>query len=310
LQRSNNVKRSFLYAVIAAIAAVLAGCTSTGKAYNPPGGIGVPLSQALFVADLDTGSPYVVYFAPPYTGSAKTTVSSGLKQPYGIQFDAKGDLWVADSKGGTGTGSVLEYASPYTALPKLTITTDMNGPIFLAFNKSGDLFVGNCGGSCVGSGAGNVLEFAPPYTGTPTIITTGTDGPDGVAVDGSGNLFVSNYGGGNVTEYAAPYTGSPTATISTLPERPYQITLDATGDLFVGSTGGVLEFAPPYTGSPTTINGGNESFGVAVDSSNQLFTSTAIAGKGVLEFAPPYTGTPVATISNGLVEPVGLAWRK
>lgn len=297
-------------AAVAVVVLVLAACTSTGKTYNPPGGIGVPLPAALFVADLDSGTPYVVDFTPPFTGSAKTAVSSGLKAPYGILLDPKGNLWVADSAGGSGSGSVLEYAPPYTALPKLTITTDMNGPIFLAFDKSGDLFVGNCGGGCVGSGAGNVLEFAPPYTGTPTIITTGTDGPDGVAIDSSGNLFVANFSGADVTEYAPPYTGSPTATISTSPNRPYQITVNGTGDLFVGSTDGVLEYAAPYTGSPTTINSGAESFGVALDSSNDLFISTPGVGTDVIELTPPYTGSPAVTITNGLTEPTGLAWRK
>jgi sugar lactone lactonase YvrE len=99
-----------------------------------------------------------------------------------------------------------------------------------------------------------VTEYVPPYTGAPVAtITSGLSGPNALALDGAGNLFVSNETSNRVTIYAPPYTGTPTVvgTNSTL-VAPFALALDGAGDLFVANfnAANVTEFAPPYTGSP------------------------------------------------------------
>jgi streptogramin lyase len=99
----------------------------------------------------------------------------------------------------------------------------------------------------------DVAIYAPPYTGAP-IATIAVNDPRDVAIDGSGNLFVSS--GTEVQEFAPPYTGAATATITNAINSPVTIALDGSGDLFVQNDGNdtVSVYAPPYTGSPSVIS--------------------------------------------------------
>ncbi len=67
-----------------------------------------------------------------------------------------------------------------------------------------------------------ITEYAPGATGNVAPIavisggSTGLSLPYGLTLDGSGNLFASNYAGSTITEYAAGATGNvaPIATIA------------------------------------------------------------------------------------------------
>jgi hypothetical protein len=166
------------------------------------------------------------------------------------------------------------------------------------------------------NGANTVTEYAPPYTGTPTTISNGVSTPQGLALNGAGDLFVANLGAttGAVTEYASPYTGSPT-TITSGVNAPEKLAVDGGGNLFVPNDSGntVTEYTSPYTGTPTvTISSGmNTPVAVALDGSGDLFVANCgsnCGGSGngtVTEYAPPYTGTP-KTISSDVNGPVAL----
>src|SRR5207249_8412524 len=66
---------------------------------------------------------------------------------------------------------------------------------------------------------------------------TGLNGPFGIALDGAGNIYVSN-GGNSITVYAAGASGdaTPTATIAggnTGLNFPFGIALDGAGNIYV-----------------------------------------------------------------------------
>ncbi len=161
-------------------------------------------------------------------------------------------------------------------------------------------------GLFVSAGSNGVLEYAPPYTGQPTAISNGIEGPAGLALDASGNLYVGNDGNNTVTEYAPPYTGAPILTIDVT--SPSGLAFDASGNLYAGTNGGgsagnvggdVAEYAPPYTGAPVvTISNGMNGPGSSVfDASGNLYVLQG--GTTITEYAPPFTDSsaPVVTIS-------------
>ena len=91
-----------------------------------------------------------------------------------------------------------------------------------------------------------MTEYAQGATGDAAPLATiagadtGLDGPFGMAVDASGDLFVADYASNSVTEYAPGATGdaAPLATIAgadTGIDGPLGMALDATGDLFVAN---------------------------------------------------------------------------
>jgi hypothetical protein len=136
--------------------------------------------------------------------------------PYDAAFDSSGDLFISwgPNGHGTGFGLVTEWASPYKKKPKVIITSDINQPRAIALDSKGDLFVMNANQG----NQQNITEYAPPYKANPTVISNGIGIDDDlgmIVVDGSGDLFLSDYGhvgsgsGGAILEYEPPYTKSP-----------------------------------------------------------------------------------------------------
>ena len=75
-------------------------------------------------------------------------------------------------------------------------------------------------------------EFAPGST-TPTATLTGLNGPDALAFDSSGNLYVANGDGTTVSEFA-PGSTTPTATLTGLND-PEALAFDSSGNLYVAN---------------------------------------------------------------------------
>ena len=144
-------------------------------------------------------------------------------------------------------------------------------------------------------GNGTVSEFAPGST-TPTATLTGLSNPEGLAFDGSGNLYVANKGNGTVSEFA-PGSTTPTATLTGL-SYPVALAFDSSGNLYVANEIGttVSEFAPGSTTPTATLTGLDNPVALAFDSSGNLFVANYDVGT-VSEFAPGST-TPTATLDR------------
>ena len=107
---------------------------------------------------------------------------------------------------------------------------------------------------------GTVSKFAPGST-SPAATLTGLTNPDALAFDSSGNLYVTNWGGGSSTTVCefAPGSTTPTATLTGL-TNPNALAFDSSGNLYVANETGttVSEFAPGSTTPTATITGLSE----------------------------------------------------
>src|SRR5262249_41733563 len=81
---------------------------------------------------------------------------------------------------------------------------------------------------------GNVL----PSSTTPIATLTGLKGPDALAFDAHGNLFVANAANGTVSVFA-PFSTTPTSTLTGV-DGPSALAFDAHGNLFVANQGLLL----------------------------------------------------------------------
>ncbi len=83
--------------------------------------------------------------------------------PFGLAFDASGNLFVSNAGGTT----VSKFA-PGATTPSATLT-GVNGPYGMAFDSSGNLYVASYSSN-------TVSKFAPGTT-TPSATLTGLNGP-------------------------------------------------------------------------------------------------------------------------------------
>ncbi len=176
------------------------------------------------------------------------------------------------------------------------------------------------------SGPYSITEYAISANGNvspiATIqgITSGLDIPSGVAIDGNGNIWVTNYAVGgtpSVTEYA-PGSNGNTAPIATITGpttgllEPVGLAIDSLGNIWVANaSGSIAEYAASSKGNVppiATISGSNTGLtvpgGVVVDPSGNIWvTNEPEAGSlaSIIEFAAGSNGnvSPVLTISGG-----------
>jgi hypothetical protein len=188
------------------------------------GNLYVILGQSAFSKYTTSGS--LVYNYPNQGGSLIT--------PVGIAFSG-GNLYIPDYgdeslklfDAATGNGgNVVESGVP-----------DLTGGVVASGN---DWFVTIHGGG--GPTDGKII-------GSKGVFASGLNEPNGLALDGQGNIFVANYGSDTIAEYTTAGQLVNPSLISGL-NGPIGLATDGEGHLFVGENGSIGEF----TTSGQTVN--------------------------------------------------------
>lgn len=139
-----------------------------------------------------------------------------------------------------------------------------------------------------------------------TFANSGLNGPDGMAFDGHGNLFVANWSGNFITELTPNGASSMFATgLST----PSGLAFDRTGNLYVANLYGntIMKFTPDGVGTVFASAGLNGPIGLAFDKDGNLYAANYY-GQTIEKFTPTGVGSVFA--SSGLNYPWGLAFDK
>lgn len=150
---------------------------SGSPALSDPTGLAFdPLNGNLFVANSGTGT------IAEFTSSGvlvNGNFASGLGDAQGLAFDSQGNLFVASKN----TGNVYQV-TPGGVVS--TYVSDVTGINDVAFDQAGNLFVST------GSSNGITVTTTTHFSANLTVIGPGLHGPDGLAFDSQGNLFVVN----------------------------------------------------------------------------------------------------------------------
>src|SRR6202040_30397 len=99
-----------------------------------------------------------------------------------------------------------------------------------------------------GTGEGPQVNFLP---GVQSTLGSGFSSPHGVSVDGSGNVFVADYGNNAVKEILAAGGYTTVNTLGSGFSQPAGVSVDGSGNVFVADFGNnrveKLDYADPPT---------------------------------------------------------------
>jgi streptogramin lyase len=214
---------------------------------------------------------------------------------------------------GTGTcnvqGSTHVYAAGDTCTVNVTFAPrfagQRDGAVRLR-DKSGNTIAT---GYVQGTGSGPQVGFLP---GTESILGSGSTQSYGVAVDGSGNVFIA--GNLNNTVKEIPSGCVAISCIKTLGSgfnAPWGVAVDGSGNLFVSDQGhnAVKEIlaATGYVTAKTLGGGFNTPSGIALDGSGNVFVADTL--NNVVKEVPPgcVSASCVKTLGGRFNGPIGIA---
>jgi hypothetical protein len=157
--------------------------------------------------------------------------------------------------------------------------------------------------TAAGTVVGVPAPYAPAHLEGPAssaiTIATGQSNPQGIAVDSSGNVYWTNYGGGTVMEESAPRisltgsipypvmttTGSPVQ-IASGQSNPQDIVVDSSGNVYWTNGGGSVMKLPYDSETPITLaSGQNSPYAIAIDSTSVYWTNAG-SGGSVMQLTP------------------------
>jgi len=276
-------------------------------------GLGTPL-----LAQSNYATPYTFTFlaGKGSVGSANGTGSAAqFDQPYGLALDSSGNLYVADKANDEirmiSTGGVVTTLAGAAGSPGTTDATgtaaQFSQPTGVAVASGGDIYVADSVNNTIRkiTSGGVVTTFAGKAGTAGTTDATGTSAlfnqPYGVAVDGSGNVYVAELGsdtirmitsGGVVTTLAgtAGSAGSVNGTGANATfNQPIGIAVDGSGNVYVAdsannmirkiASGGVVTTLAGAPGTQGSADGTGAAArfhsprGLAVDGSGNIFVA-------------------------------------
>jgi large repetitive protein len=161
--------------------------TTLAATVTAPWGLAIDGAGNLYIGEVNAGT--VVEFTP---GEVQFNIATGLDFPYGVAVDPAGDVFIADCV----SGNVYEV----TPLGKKTTRASSLGcPSYIAVDPAGDLYVTNYNGE-------TVVEVTPAGAISTLASGNGLDGPYGVALDASGNVYLTQFEGsvGDVIQRTTP----------------------------------------------------------------------------------------------------------
>jgi sugar lactone lactonase YvrE len=224
-----------------------------------------------------------------YDPGVQSILATGLNDPRSIAVDGSGNVYVADF----GDGNVVKITQ---AGVKSTLA-NFNGLLTLGLDGAGNLYV--------------AAQYAAYETGekifmvSPTGVVTDpgffTDYPIGIAVDGSGNIFVTDFEIDRVEEIPSSGTTSFAVTGGFVPSG---VAVDSAGNLFIVDSTNWLVWKYSATGMWSTVGYGYaRPQGVAVDGQGNVYVAD-FGNNRVVKVSPAGVQT---TVGTGLVEPTAVA---
>jgi sugar lactone lactonase YvrE len=303
-----------------------------------------PLSAAILslaISSCAIGQTYTVKTLagspiPGYTGDNGYATAAQLDYPWGLTADASGNLFIADHANNvireiskavitTVAGNGVAF---YSGDSGQATNASLSFPSGVAVDASGNLFIADYFNQRIRKVSKGVITT---YAGTGNssgfsgdggqAISAQLGGPEGVAVDAAGNLYIADVYNQRIRKVAtngvittvagngtAGYSGDGGLAVAAQLRSPYGLTLDAAGNLYIADSDNNCIRKVSTNGIIATV-AGNATPGYSGDGgpavSAQLKTpwSVAVDSAGAIYIAD-LSNNAVRKVSNGTITTV------
>jgi sugar lactone lactonase YvrE len=290
-----------------------------GSGFSSPVGVAVDGSGNVFVADTHNSVVKEIITQGVNFGSATIGIGTPLTMPLTFTFDKAGTITapVVLTQGTTGldfadagTGDTCTagtYAEGATCTLNVSFTPKFSGVRYGAATLTNSSGVVIASAYTHGTGTGPQVTFSPA---TQSTLGSGFSFPTGVAVDGGGNIFVTDSGHNAVKEILASGGYTTVNTLGSGFGTPTGVAVDGSGNVFVADEGHNAVKEILASSGHTTVNtlgsGFSSPTGVAVDGSGNVFVADS-GHNAVKEILAAGGYTTVNTLGSGFGFPEGVA---
>jgi hypothetical protein len=287
--------------LFAVLAGLLSGCSggSSQPAVQPiPAARSAAITEAKAEKDLfvsNNSNEVVILTDGTYMDVGDIT--DGIDGAAGIWVDPKGNLYVANYE----AANVTEYKKGGSA-PVCTYSASLHDPVDVTTDDAGNVYVDDF----------NLLQnpgYIDKFAQCSNTISAQYDidkGPEGVAVDSAGDIFVS-YFGGNFEEFKSG-SSTPTPLGATVGEAAGLI-VDKNENLIADDEKGNIDvIAPPYSSATVLVSGLDEPDRASLNKRENLLFN-ANYGSGTVTVYKYPSGKLLKTLgsSNGISAAAGVA---
>jgi sugar lactone lactonase YvrE len=307
------------------------GGLATSASLYYPSGMAVDASGNLFIADTDNQrvrkvdtNGFITTVAGDnayeFSGDGGQATNASLWQPFAVAVDASGNLLIADTRNNrirkVGANGIITTVAGggnpgFFGDGGPAANADLHYPEGVALDASGNLFISDYYNQRIRKVATNGIITTVAGDGTNTYsgdggpaTSAGLNGPLGVAVDASGNLFIADTSNQRIRKVGAngiitteagngtdAYSGNGGAPTNASLATPQGVAVDPSGNLFIADTGNyrIRKVFSPTTLALTNLSAGK--YEVVVTSPFGSVTSSNVTLTLVY---PPYFVIPPA----------------
>jgi sugar lactone lactonase YvrE len=271
-----------------------------------PAGVAVNGNGVVYIADPGTRG-YIFVETPSGSGYTQSTLNetdnaplSGQPIPGGVAVDGAGNLYFTNSWNNNTYGNSIIAVQYYNGSVYMTqplaypqLENGLSGPQGLSADPSGNIYVADTGNNRVVEEMylSGVTYDTPAGYALQLVVASGLSGPQAVATDAGGNVYIADTGNNRILLETPAGSGSFTQSVlfDNGLSAPAGVTVDAFGNVFISDTGNkrVLRetvSGNSYTQSIIPVTGLVSPQGLAVDASENLYIADSGTGS-VLKIA-------------------------
>jgi streptogramin lyase len=248
----------------------------------------------------------------PQTGSS--AVTSSLAVASDPTYSLGSNLVFVGSAAGSGTAQLIA-SGPWTASSNaswLQLSEASNsgvGSLLVQFSYDANTSSAAQTGTLTIAGITFTVTQAPagyvPAVSTTTLVASGLNSPQGVAVDAQGNVYIADTGNHAIERWNA--ITSQTITLAPGLNAPTGVAVDANGNVYIadGGSQSILEWNASTQQVTTLVAGLGDPYGVALDAQANVYFSDS-TNNAIGEWTP--SNQQVVTLGGtGANDPLGLA---